>query len=65
LRARSQPVDVALVLDSMPGPREMTDQRGDAAKVLASLEAIEQPIASREVFRAQLLGEGYSTAIVD
>ncbi len=65
LRRRSQPVDVAMVLDSMPGARVAPDQRGDALKVLASLEAIAEPIISREAFRERLLGEGYSTAIVD
>ncbi len=55
---------LACVLDSMPGPRRVT---GDdvVSRVLADLEAIPQPIASREAFHAHMTSRGYAKGIVD
>lgn len=57
-------MQVAFVLDSSPGVRRVT---GDdvVSRVLADLQSIPQPIASREAFHADLTSRGYAKGIVD
>jgi esterase len=65
LQARSQPVEVALVLDSMPGVRVASAERGDPMEVLAELESLPSPLPSREFFRERMSAHGYSQPLVD
>jgi esterase len=65
LSARTEPVDAALILDSMPGTRSPTEELGDPMRVLATLESISFPLPSREAFRERLLADHYSVALTD
>jgi len=65
LGGRAEPVDAALILDSMPGTRSSTEELGDPMRVLATLESISFPLPSREAFRERLLADGYSAALTD
>ena len=65
LAARSQPLDAAFVLDSMPGTRAATLGRGDAMEVLTTLESLPSPLPSRDFFRARMAEHGYAPPLVD
>jgi pimeloyl-ACP methyl ester carboxylesterase len=58
-------VSHALVLDSMPGARPQDAEVDGATRVLLALEAMPASLPSREDFRARLLAQGFSGALVD
>lgn len=62
---KEHPLEVACILDSMPGPRKMDVTTDNAANVLQTLETIGSEWSSREDFKAALAARGFSKGIVE
>lgn len=65
LERRPDTMDVAVVLDSNPGPRAMQPEDESALSVLAALESLPPRFASREVFQGLLAARGFSAPIIE
>ncbi|MBK6513065.1 MAG: alpha/beta hydrolase [Polyangiaceae bacterium] len=60
-----RPLDLLVLLDSQPGPRDEAPENDSATSVLAILESLDRPWSAREDFSAALRERGLSQAIVD
>ncbi|NUP12774.1 MAG: alpha/beta hydrolase [Polyangiaceae bacterium] len=60
-----RPVDVAVLLDSQPGPRILGEETDSAANVLVTLEALDHGWEKREAFSEALRDAGYSAGLIE
>ncbi len=65
LRLRPGAYPLAVVIDSMPGPRPMDAETESAARVLELLESLPPHFESREWFKSELSSRGLPAAIVE